>query len=180
MPMQLIADILLGAGALGAAFYCLVLSRRLKKFTRLENGMGGAIAVLSSQVDQMTKVLEAAQNAARNSADTLEAKTARGEKVAERLELILAAMHDLPAGGAKPKGGAKSAKATGAKSTKGAAAVAAAGGSDADTPAGTDAASSVAGPGGAGNAPAKAPADTQLSRARFVRRRAGRNDSEAA
>jgi hypothetical protein len=94
--MQMIADILLGAGALGAGFYCLVLSRRLKKFTRLENGMGSAIAVLSSQVDQMTKVLEAAQVAARESADTLEAKTARGEKVAERLELILAAMHDLP------------------------------------------------------------------------------------
>lgn len=171
--MQLIADILLGAGALGAAFYCLVLSRRLKKFTRLENGMGGAIAVLSSQVDQMTKVLQTAQNAARNSADTLEAKTARGEKVAERLELILAAMHDLPAGGTKPKGGAKSAKVSATKRTT-------AGASDADTRGGTESASAVAGPNETGNVTAKAATGAPSARARFVRRRAGRDDSEAA
>ena len=42
--MTLIADILLAAGAFGAAIYCYVLSGRLKKFTTLETGMGGAIA----------------------------------------------------------------------------------------------------------------------------------------
>ncbi len=47
--MELIADILLVAGALGAGLYCFVLSRRLRKFTDLEQGVGGAVAVLSSQ-----------------------------------------------------------------------------------------------------------------------------------
>ena len=52
--MELIADILMVAGSFGAAIYCYVLSARLKKFTTLETGMGGAIAVLSAQVDDMT------------------------------------------------------------------------------------------------------------------------------
>ncbi len=168
--MQMIADILLGAGALGAAFYCMVLSTRLKKFTRLENGMGGAIAVLSSQVDQMTKVLEAAQLAARNSADTLENKTARGEKVAERLELILAAMHDLP--GAEPQ--KKPTKRKPAAKTKAKAddAIAAwAADRLADKPSGLAV---------SGNAEDEDEAEAAAPRARFVRRRVSRSDSEAA
>lgn len=94
--MELIADILLGAGALGAAAYCLILSRRLATFTRLESGMGGAIAVLSAQVDDMTRALDRARGAATDSAEALEGRTRRAEQVAERLELLLASMHDLP------------------------------------------------------------------------------------
>ncbi len=94
--MELIADILLGAGALGAGAYCLVLARRLKQFNQLENGMGGAIAVLSAQVDDMTKVLEQARLTAAASANTLGALTARAEQSAERLELLMASLHDLP------------------------------------------------------------------------------------
>ena len=55
--MNLIADILLVAGALGASLYCFVLSRRLAKFNDLEQGIGGAVAILSVQVDDMTKTL---------------------------------------------------------------------------------------------------------------------------
>jgi hypothetical protein len=94
--MTLIADILMAAGAFGAALYCYVLSARLKKFTTLESGMGGAIAVLSAQVDDMTRALEKARAAANDSADGLQARTARAEAVAARLELLVAAMHDLP------------------------------------------------------------------------------------
>lgn len=94
--MALIADILMAAGAFGAAIYCYVLAGRLKKFTALESGMGGAIAVLSVQVDDMTKALDKARGAATGSASALEALTQRGESVAARLELLVAAMHDLP------------------------------------------------------------------------------------
>ena len=44
--------------------------------------MGGAIAVLSAQVDDMTRALEKARGAANGSAERLEALTARGEAVA--------------------------------------------------------------------------------------------------
>ena len=94
--MELIADIFLIAGALGVGLYCIVLSRRLSRFTDLEKGVGGAIAVLSKQVDDMTKALENARQATATSADSLGALTGRAEGVAQRLELLVASMHDLP------------------------------------------------------------------------------------
>jgi hypothetical protein len=94
--MDLISDILLVAGSFGAAVYCYVLSNRLKRFTTLESGMGGAIAVLSAQVDDMTVALEKARGAANGSAESLETLTVRGEAVARKLELLVASLHDLP------------------------------------------------------------------------------------
>jgi len=94
--MQMISDILVIAGTFGAALYCYVLSRRLNKFQTLESGMGGAIAVLSAQVEDMTRALDKARGAANGQAGALEELTHRGESVAARLELILASMHDLP------------------------------------------------------------------------------------
>ena len=104
--MALLADILLVLAALGAGAYCLVLSRRLSRFTNLEKGVGGAIAVLSAQVDDMTKTLQSAQVSATKSASSLGALTDRAEDAARRLELLVASLHDLPAApgetGAKP------------------------------------------------------------------------------
>lgn len=118
--MELIANFLLGAAALGVAVYCHVLSRRLAAFNRLENGIGGAVAVLSAQVDDMTRALAAARSAAQESADTLAAVTIRAEAAAAKLELLLASLHGLPetapdghdrrrvlrrrSGGAEPRG----------------------------------------------------------------------------
>ena len=61
--------------------------------------MGGAIAVLSAQVDDMTRALQAAQGTAGQSSAALEAQVARAEAAAARLDLILAALHDLPEAG---------------------------------------------------------------------------------
>jgi len=96
--MQMIADILLGLGALGATIYCVVLSRRLKRFNQLESGMGGAIAVLSAQVDDMTKALNRAQTTAATSAEQLRMLTERAEGASQRLELMMATLHDVPDG----------------------------------------------------------------------------------
>lgn len=93
--MELISDILLVAGALGAGFYCYILARRLSKFNDLEGGMGGAVAVLSVQVDDLSKTLQAAQGTAVDSSRSLEQLTERAEQVAKRLELLVASMHDL-------------------------------------------------------------------------------------
>ena len=94
--MAFIADILLVAGALGAALYCFVLARRLRRFTDLEHGVGGAVAVLSAQVDDLTKTLIRAQATAKGSVETLAQVNQRAEAAASRLELLVAAMHDLP------------------------------------------------------------------------------------
>jgi hypothetical protein len=58
--------------------------------------MGGAIAVLSAQVDDMTRALETARDSADRQVKSLVTMTERGEDVAGRLELLLASMHDLP------------------------------------------------------------------------------------
>ncbi len=94
--MELIANFLLAAGALGAAFYCFVLSRRLRRFTDLEHGVGGAIAVLSVQVDDLSKALKQAEAASAQSAGSLATQTDAARDVAKRLELLVASMHDLP------------------------------------------------------------------------------------
>ncbi|WP_152477253.1 hypothetical protein [Roseovarius sp. THAF9] len=93
--MEMIADVLLVAGAIGAGFYCYVLARRLSRFNDLENGIGGAVAVLSAQVDDLTKTLEAAQQTASASTMSLDGLTDRAETVAKRLELLVASMHDV-------------------------------------------------------------------------------------
>ncbi|EKE43762.1 hypothetical protein OCGS_2096 [Oceaniovalibus guishaninsula JLT2003] len=101
--MAMMADILLIAGALGVAFYCFVLSRRLTRFTDLERGVGGAVAVLSAQVDDLTRTLEKARQAGESSSAALQEVTERAAEVTQRaedasrrLELHLAALHDLP------------------------------------------------------------------------------------
>ena len=100
--MDLVADILLVAGAIGAGLYCFVLGRRLTRFNDLEKGVGGAVAVLSAQVDDLTKTLVAAQATSAGSNTALKDLTSRAEAVASRLELMMASLHDLPVGQPEP------------------------------------------------------------------------------
>jgi hypothetical protein len=94
--MELIADMLMIAATMGAGLYCYVLAARLRRFTTLETGMGGAIAVLSAQVDDMTRALEKAQGVAGASERNLGELTVKAEGLAGRLELLMASLHDLP------------------------------------------------------------------------------------
>lgn len=94
--MLLIADVLLVAGALGAGLYCYVLSRRLRRFTDLEKGVGGAVAVMSAQVDDLTKTLTSAQMTANAAVSQLDEVNARADASRRRLEILVASMHDLP------------------------------------------------------------------------------------
>lgn len=103
--MDVIADILLGAGAFGAAIYCMVLSRRLQRLTQLESGMGGAIALLSAQVDDLTRTLKRAEDSARQSSGELESQTQRAEEAVRRIELLLSTLHDIPGAGSEPPAG---------------------------------------------------------------------------
>ena len=84
--MDLVADGLLIAGALAAAFYCWVLSVRVRSLTDLDNGLGAAIATLSGKVDDMQKALEATRDAAGATVLELEEVTERAENAARRLE----------------------------------------------------------------------------------------------
>jgi hypothetical protein len=91
-----IADILLLCGALGAALYCMILSNRLRRFTDLEKGVGGAVAVLSAQVDDLQMLLSRSQATAASAVSTLNEASERAETAGKRIELLLASLHDLP------------------------------------------------------------------------------------
>jgi outer membrane protein TolC len=94
--MQVIADFLLFAGAVGAGIYCHVLAGRLRALTTLEAGMGNAIAVLSVQVDEMRAALTTAQATAQAAESRLRELAGRAESAETQLSLMLAALHDLP------------------------------------------------------------------------------------
>jgi len=49
------ADLLMVAASLGAAIYCMILSRRLSRLTSFDKGIGGAIAVMSQQGSRSTR-----------------------------------------------------------------------------------------------------------------------------
>lgn len=93
--MEIIADILLVSGAIGAGIYCVVLGRRLNRFNDLEKGIGGAVAVLSAQVDDLTVTLDSSRVTAAESTRVLEELTGRAEEVARQLELRMASLHDI-------------------------------------------------------------------------------------
>lgn len=84
--LDIIADILLGVGALAAAFYCVALSRKLSRLTGLDQELGTAIAVLSQQVDEMTQVLQTAQASANDAREKLSEMTERAEDAAMKLQ----------------------------------------------------------------------------------------------
>ena len=84
--MELIADILLAAGAAGAGLYCLVLSRRLARFNDLEAGMGGAVAMLAVQVEDLKKALDQAGSGAAEKAAHLEDVIARADRIRWELD----------------------------------------------------------------------------------------------
>lgn len=92
--MDLIADALLIAGALGAALYCRTLARRLGALKDLDSGLGAAIAALSRQVDELRASLDAAKSVSGDQTREVAQLTARAEMAAGRLELLLAALHE--------------------------------------------------------------------------------------
>lgn len=89
--MDLIADIAVGTGALLAAAYCMLLSRRLRAFTRLDGDVGRAIALLSKQVDQLSQALSAAEASSGAREQALRDQISAAEQAARRLELLMAA-----------------------------------------------------------------------------------------
>lgn len=88
--MSFIADGLLIAGALTAAFYCWILSVRVKGLKDLDTGLGAAIASLSSQVNEMQTALKKTQAATGASISEMESLADRAETAANQLRLMLA------------------------------------------------------------------------------------------
>ena len=97
MPIHLsyLADLLMIAASAGAAIYCLILSRRLSRLTGFDSGIGGAIAVLSVQVDEMKTALAAAKAGSDGAGADLRNLVGQAREISAELELMIAACHDF-------------------------------------------------------------------------------------
>ncbi|MEM6496196.1 MAG: DUF6468 domain-containing protein, partial [Pseudomonadota bacterium] len=90
-----LADILMILASAGAAGYCLVLSRRLSRLTSFDKGIGGAIAVLSAQVDDMKSALTEAKAGTDGAGQHLNDLVHQARDISSELELMIAACHDF-------------------------------------------------------------------------------------
>jgi hypothetical protein len=90
-----IADLLMIAASAGAGIYCLVLSRRLSRLTSFDKGIGGAIAVLSAQVDDMKQALSDAKTGSDSASAQLQDLVRQARDISGELELMVAACHDF-------------------------------------------------------------------------------------
>lgn len=89
------ADLILMAASLGAAVYCMLLSRRLSRLGRFDKGIGGAIAVLSAQVDEMKAALQDAKAGSDGAERQLGDLVRQAREISEELEMMIAACHDV-------------------------------------------------------------------------------------
>ncbi len=94
--MDLIADSLLIGGAVAAAFYCWVLSVRVRSLKDLDKGLGGAIAELSRQVDDMQSTLQAAKSFSESSKSELNQLAVRAERASDQLKGLLIDADGVP------------------------------------------------------------------------------------
>ena len=89
------ADILIILASLGAMAYCMVLSRRLSRLTSFDKGLGGAIAVMSSQVDEMKAALREAKTGSDGAGNQLNDLVHQAREISSELEMMIAACHDF-------------------------------------------------------------------------------------
>lgn len=93
--VAILADLLMIAASSGAAIYCLILSRRLSRLTSFDKGIGGAIAVLSAQVDEMKAAVAEARAGADGVSHQLQDQMKQARDISKELELMIAACHDF-------------------------------------------------------------------------------------
>ncbi len=82
MTVQTILEICIMIGALGLALFCIVLARRLKRLNDLESGLGGAIAVMSAEIDRLEQSIHMAKAEATSASKALaqQIKLAQNER----------------------------------------------------------------------------------------------------
>ncbi|WEF24198.1 hypothetical protein [Paracoccus sp. S3-43] len=68
------------AASLGLGGFCLMLSRRLRRLNDLETGLGGAIAVMASEVDRLDRAIRDAKAEATAAGEALSTEIASARK----------------------------------------------------------------------------------------------------
>lgn len=80
MTYQDIIPILLICLCAGLSGFCLLLSRRLRRMNDLESGLGGAIAVMISEVNRLESAIRSARFEALKATDQLSAEVEKAKQ----------------------------------------------------------------------------------------------------
>lgn len=80
MTLEHVFQAALLAASLGLGGFCLMLSRRLRRLNDLETGLGGAIAVMASEVDRLDRAIRDAKAEATAAGEALSAEIAAARK----------------------------------------------------------------------------------------------------
>ena len=84
--MDFVIDGILILTCVSAGFYCYVLSRRLKKFSNTETGIGEQILSLNSTLDDVRGSMKGLKQEAEQAAEALSKKIAQSQKVKAELQ----------------------------------------------------------------------------------------------
>ncbi|MEM7642816.1 MAG: hypothetical protein AAF366_09835 [Pseudomonadota bacterium] len=95
--IPLISDSLLLLATVALAAYCWRLAARLRAFNDVDSGLGGAIAALSLQVEELKATLARATAESDSAATSLDMATDRANDSIGRLEMLIAAAEDVTA-----------------------------------------------------------------------------------
>ncbi len=87
--MSLIADGLLVATCLTAAIYCFVLSRRLRRLTSTEDGLGQQLLQFNAALAETRAAVKEMRGSAKSASERLAREIAQSKKVAASLERIV-------------------------------------------------------------------------------------------
>ena len=80
MTLEHVFQAALLAASLGLGAFCLTLSRRLRRLNDLETGLGGAIAVMASEVDRLDRAIREAKDEATAAGQALSAEITAARK----------------------------------------------------------------------------------------------------
>lgn len=90
LDINLLMDGLLILLAAAAALYCAILSRRLKKLTSLDEGLGASILSLTEAIEQTNRAAMQAQDKTRRSVDMLARLLSEAETMTPKIEALCA------------------------------------------------------------------------------------------
>ncbi|MTH36551.1 hypothetical protein GL279_18350 [Paracoccus limosus] len=80
MTISQILQFALLSFSVGLAFFCFVLARRLRKLNDLETGLGGAIAVMTSEIGRLERAIHAAKAEALRATEGLAGEIERAKE----------------------------------------------------------------------------------------------------
>ena len=93
--IETVSDILLIAGSFGLAAYCWVLSRRLRRLAKTDEGMGASIAALAGKVDSLHETVRVATSEADSAAERLGKLIEEADRHEGELSVLMAGLSDV-------------------------------------------------------------------------------------